>query len=115
MITKPDWNIFKAKFSENPQSNFEWLCYLLFCVEFKLPLGIFRYKNQSGIETNPVIHENEVIGWQAKFYETTLSAHKVDLIEMLKKKQRYLPRLNEDYLFLLTKNGDKGNFKVILR
>lgn len=99
MITKPDWNIFKAKFSENPQSNFEWFCYLLFCVEFKLPLGIFRYKNQSGIETNPVIHENEVIGWQAKFYETTLSAHKVDLIEMLKKSKRNHPDLTKIIFF----------------
>lgn len=99
MITKPDWNIFKAKFSENPQSNFEWLCYLLFCVEFKLPLGIFRYKNQSGIETNPVIHENEVIGWQAKFYETTLSGHKIDLIEMLKKSKGNYPELTKIIFF----------------
>lgn len=99
MITKPDWNTFRAKFSENPQSNFEWLCYLLFCVEFKLPLGIFRYKNQSGIETNPIIHENEVIGWQAKFYETTLSAHKVDLIEMLKKSKGSYPDLTKIILF----------------
>ncbi|MCM3131621.1 ATP-binding protein [Paenibacillus polysaccharolyticus] len=99
MITKPDWNIFKAKFSENPQSNFEWFCYLLFCVEFKLPLGIFRYKNQSGIETNPIIHEDEVIGWQAKFYETTLSSHKVDLIEMLKKSKGSYPDLTKIILF----------------
>lgn len=28
-MIKSDWNIFKAKFNENPQSNFEWLCYLL--------------------------------------------------------------------------------------
>lgn len=99
MITKPDWNIFKAKFSDNPQSNFEWLCYLLFCVEFRLPLGIFRYKNQSGIETNPVTHENEVIGWQAKFYETTLSGHKIDLIEMLKKSKSNYQNLTKIIFF----------------
>ena len=72
----PNWEIFKAKFSKNPQSNFEWLCYLLFCQEFKQYKGIFRYKNQSAIETNPVEIDNEVIGWQAKFYETPLSNHK---------------------------------------
>ncbi|CAH1057239.1 AVAST type 4 anti-phage nuclease Avs4 [Paenibacillus pseudetheri] len=98
-MIKPDWNIFKAKFSENPQSNFEWMCYLLFCVEFKLPLGIFRYKNQSGIETNPITHDNDVIGWQAKFYETTLSAHKIDLLEMLEKSKDRYPDLTKIIIF----------------
>ncbi|GAA0725239.1 hypothetical protein GCM10008905_20240 [Clostridium malenominatum] len=75
-IVKSDWDIFKAKFSENPQKNFEWFCYLLFCREHKKDIGIFRYKNQSGIETNPIEEGNELIGWQSKFYETTLSEHK---------------------------------------
>ena len=61
-MIKPDWNKFKAKFSENPQSNFEWFCYILFCKEFNKPIGINRYKNQSGIETNPIIKDIEVIG-----------------------------------------------------
>lgn len=34
-MVKPNWDNFKAKFSENPQGNFEWFCYLLFCQEFK--------------------------------------------------------------------------------
>ncbi|PET62780.1 MULTISPECIES: AVAST type 4 anti-phage nuclease Avs4 [Bacillus cereus group] len=87
-MIKPDWDVFKVKFSENPQNNFEWLCYLLFCKEFEKKLGIFRYKNQSGIETNPVNVEKEVIGWQAKFYQTTLSDHKSELISTLKKSKR---------------------------
>ncbi|MCM2534320.1 ATP-binding protein [Neobacillus pocheonensis] len=87
-MIKPDWNIFKAKFSENPQNNFEWLCYLLFCEEFGKDFGIFRYKNQSGIETNPVYVDKKVIGWQAKFYETTLSDHKSELIKTLIKSKR---------------------------
>lgn len=94
-IIKPDWNKFKAKFSENPQSNFEWFCYLLFCQEFNKPFGIFRYKNQSGIETNPIIKDDEVIGWQARFYETTLSDHKDDLIETITKIKRDYPNLTK--------------------
>jgi len=82
-MIKPNWNNFKAKFSENPQSNFEWFCYLLFCKEFKQDKGIFRYKNQSAIETNPVEIGNEVIGWQAKFYDTPLSKHKKEILETL--------------------------------
>ena len=82
-MIKPNWNIFKAKFSENPEGNFEWFCYILFCKEFNKPLGVHRYKNQSAIETDPIEVNGELVGWQAKFYETTLSAHKNDFIGMI--------------------------------
>jgi len=94
-MIKPNWNTFKAKFNENPQSNFEWFCYLLFCKEFKQDKGIFRYKNQSAIETNPVEVGNEVIGWQAKFYETSLSNHKKEILETLKKAKRDYPKITK--------------------
>lgn len=94
-MIKPNWDSFKAKFNENPQANFEWFCYLLFCQEFDMPAGMFRYKNQSGIETNPITKDNDVIGWQAKFYETKLSDNKADLIEMIVKSKKAYPRLNK--------------------
>lgn len=87
-MIKPNWEIFKAKFSEDPQNNFEWFCYLLFCKEFDKPFGIFRFKNQSAIETNPISKDNEVIGWQAKFYNTPLSSHKDDLVNTIEKSKR---------------------------
>lgn len=90
----PNWNAFKAKFNENPQKNFEWFCYLLFCNEFDKPVGIFRYKNQSGIETNPIKKDNQMIGWQAKFYETRLTENKAELLGMLDKVKRDYPELN---------------------
>ncbi|WP_431063958.1 AVAST type 4 anti-phage nuclease Avs4 [Methanobacterium sp.] len=98
-IIKPDWDKFKAKFSENHQDNFEWFCNLLFCKEFNQPFGIFRYKNQSGIETDPIIKEDEVIGWQAKFYETTLSSHKKDLIETIRRTKRDYPDITKIILY----------------
>ncbi len=94
-MIKSNWNIFKAKFSDNPQSNFEWLCYILFCKEFKQDKGIFRYKNQSAIETDPIKVGEEVIGWQAKFYETSLSNHKKELIETLEKAKKYYPDITK--------------------
>jgi hypothetical protein len=96
---KSDWNIFKTKFSDNPQSSFEWFCYLLFCEEFNKPMGIFRYKNQSGIETNPIVIENETIGWQAKFYDTTLSDHKSELIGTINKSKRDYPTINKILIY----------------
>ena len=94
-MIKSDWNKFKAKFSENPQNNFEWLCYLLFCKEFNKPVGIFRYKNQSAIETNPIEKEGEMIGWQAKFYDTALSNHKNDLISTIEKAKKDYPNISK--------------------
>lgn len=94
-MIKPNWHNFQAKFNDNPQKNFEWFCYLLFCQEFNKPAGIFRYKNQSGIETNPVAKDDEIIGWQAKFYDTKLSDHKSELIEMVAKSYRDYPELTK--------------------
>ncbi|MFA6353277.1 MAG: AVAST type 4 anti-phage nuclease Avs4 [Candidatus Paceibacterota bacterium] len=87
-MIKPSWDIFRAKFSENPQNNFEWFCYSLFCREFNKTTGIFRYKNQSATETDPIQEKEEVIGWQAKFYSTSLSNHSTELINILEKTKR---------------------------
>ncbi len=87
-MIKADWNIFKMKFSENPQDNFEWFCYSLFCKEFNKPHGVFRYKNQSAVETSTIQKSKDVIGWQAKFYNTTLSNHKTDLLNTIEGAKR---------------------------
>src|SRR5690606_16263605 len=110
-MIKPDWNTFKAKFSENPQSNFEWFCYLLFCLEFRKDFGVFRYKNQSGIETNPITVDKEVIGWQAKFYETTLSDNKNELIATLTKSKRDYPDINKIIFYSNQEWGQSHNSK----
>lgn len=104
-MIKPNWDIFKAKFSENPQDNFEWFSYLLFCKEFDKPYGIFRYKNQSGIETNPIEVGDEVVGWQAKFYNDTLSSHKSDLLGTLEKSKRDYPLITKIILYTNSKWG----------
>jgi len=94
-MIKSNWNIFKAKFYENPQDNFEWFCYLLFCNEHNQPKGIFRYKNQSAIETEPIEFNNEVIGWQAKFYDVSLSQKNDEILETLKKAKRDYPDITK--------------------
>ncbi|MGO4549401.1 AVAST type 4 anti-phage nuclease Avs4 [Paenibacillus sp. 2TAB23] len=98
-MIKPDWDIFKAKFSYNPQNNFEWLCYLLFCKHFNKEYGIFRYKNQSAIETNPIEVNDDVVAWQAKFYETPLSNHKNDFEDTLNKLKRDYPNVNRLHIY----------------
>lgn len=94
-MIKADWNIFKTKFSSNPQDGFEWMCYVLFCNEYGARTGIFRYKNQSAIETDPITVGDDKVGWQAKFYEHSLSNHKEEILETLTKSKRDYPDLTK--------------------
>ncbi|MCD9478040.1 AVAST type 4 anti-phage nuclease Avs4 [Photobacterium phosphoreum] len=98
-MIKPNWDIFKAKFSENPQFHFEWFCYLLFCKETNKTYGVFRYKNQSAIETNPVDIDDHCLGFQSKFYDTTLKSNKAELIGTLEKAKRDYPKLTKLLLY----------------
>lgn len=107
-MIKADWHVFRAKFSSNPQDAFEWFANLLFCREFGQPKGIFRYKNQAGIESDPIVIGSRVIGYQAKFYDSTLSEHKSDLIECLNTIKRRYSALNELHIY---SNQDWGQGK----
>lgn len=85
------WINFESKFNGGKQQKaFEALAYHLFCLEFGLEEGLFRYKNQAGIETDPAKIGEEIIGFQAKYYEssTNLSSKKDDLIEAIEKTKR---------------------------
>lgn len=98
-MIKPDWEIFSAKFSNDKESTFEWFSYLLFCREFNLPKGWFGFKNQSAIEKNPIQINEEVIGFQAKFYSSPLSNHKNDFLEMLEKAKRDYPEITKILIY----------------
>jgi len=107
-MIKPSWERFKAKFSENPQFNFEWFCYLLFCREFNKPFGLFRYKNQSAIETDPIEIDSQFIGWQAKFYDSALSNHKDDLIDTVNRAKRDYPKISKIVIYT---NHEWGQYR----
>lgn len=71
-----NWDHFNSKFSGRQRDVFQWLCYLLFCIEYDRPLGVSRYENHAGIETNPIRVGNDLVGWQAKFLEASTSSYK---------------------------------------
>ena len=104
-----NWNNFRAKFNGKEQKSFEWLCYLLFCNEFKKYKGMPRNKNQAGIETNPVVVEGKNVGWQAKFYDTRLSEHKKDFIESINTTKNRYPEVNKIIFYT---NQDFGQGKT---
>ncbi|WP_253896092.1 hypothetical protein [Solibacillus sp. R5-41] len=68
-----NWNVFQYKFTVNTRDAFEHFSYILFCNEFKIETGIFRYFNQPYVETLPVKIGDEWIGFQAKYYDATTS------------------------------------------
>lgn len=98
-MIQSNWEIFSAKFSNDKELKFEWFSYLLFCREFDLPKGWFGFKNQSAIEKNPIHLGNEIIGFQAKFYTSSLSSHKIDFLEMLIKAKRDYPELTKILIY----------------
>lgn len=107
-MVKPNWDKFKVKFSENPQDNFEWFCYLLFCKQYNKSFGIFRYYNQPAIETEPIRIGKEVIGFQSKFYEGKISSkHKNELVETVTKAKKLYPEITK-IIFYINSEFTKG-------
>jgi|SRR3989337_1137421 len=102
-MTGLNWNIFKTKFHERERTAFESLSYMLFCYEHDIKIGIFRFKNQTGIETDPLEYKGEKIGFQAKYFETKLSENKGDIIDSLQKAKAKNPELNKILIFCIGK------------
>ncbi|SHK15139.1 AVAST type 4 anti-phage nuclease Avs4 [Desulforamulus aeronauticus] len=103
-----NWNILKAKFNGKEQITFENISYLLFCDEFNQDRGIFRYKNQTGIETEPIENEGKIIGFQAKFYETKISDNVKDIEDSIAKAKYKNPNLNK-ILFYINQEFSESN------
>lgn len=99
-MQETNWKNFAAKFNGREQSSFEWFCYLLFCDEFDRPTGIFGYKNQAGIETEPVHRDGKTTGFQAKYYETSISSNKNDLKEAIKRAKDRNPTLDKILFYI---------------
>ena len=99
-MTEINWNNFKAKFNGKEQKSFERLCYLLFCGEFNQNIGLFRYKNQAGIETDPIQYNGKWIGFQSKFYETKIGDNKEDIKDSITKAKTKNPTLNKILFYL---------------
>lgn len=67
MVVEINWGNFRAKFNGKEQKTFEWLCSLLFYKEHRYFAGALRYQNQAGIEADPIMVDQDIVGFQAKF------------------------------------------------
>ncbi len=99
-MIKSIWDVFKYNFPDNPQENFEWMCYQLFCKEFNKDNGIFRRYNQPALEAEPIEVGDEIIGFQAKFYTVPLNERKSELKETIEKASKRYKKLTKILFYI---------------
>jgi hypothetical protein len=90
-----NWKIFGVKYDKRETWAFEQMSYLLFCAEFNNRIGLFRYKNQTGIETEPIEKDGKYYGFQSKYYTNSIADNKNDIIDSIKKAKSKNKQLNE--------------------
>ncbi len=95
-----NWKVFELKYDKRETWAFEKMSYLLFCAEFNNRIGLFRYKNQTGIETEPIEKDGKFYGFQSKYYTNSISANKDDIIDSIKKSKLKNKQLNELFLYI---------------
>lgn len=113
-MEKINWDKFKV-INEDYRKSFEELSYYLFCRKHKIKLGVFQYKNQIGIEVEPIKKGRSRIGFQAKWFDFAIDKNKItDSIERAKSKN---PKLNKIVFYIYcsfsesTKKGKKDDQK----
>ena len=79
----------------------------MFCKEFNKPLGVPGYQDHRHIETDPIEKNGEIIGWQAKFSELTLSSHKTKIIRLIEGAKKDYPKITK-IIFYANKNWAQG-------
>lgn len=95
-----NWKAFEYKYEQRETWAFEQMTYFLFCAEFENRIGLFRYKNQAGIETDPIEKDGKHIGFQSKYYTTSISSNKEDIIDAIKKAKSKNDELDEIFIYI---------------
>ena len=95
-----NWKAFELKNEKKEQWAFEEMSYILFCAEHNNRIGLFRYKNQVGIETEPITIEGKLCGFQSKYYTESIASNKKDIIDSIKKAKAKNVNISELYFYI---------------
>lgn len=95
-----NWKLFEIKYANRESWAFEQMSYLLFCAETGNRIGLFRFKNQAGIETEPFVIDGKYCGFQAKYYSLPITRNKKDIIDSIHKAKIKNPQLNVLFLYI---------------
>ena len=96
-MVKIDWRKFEIK-HPNYREAFEELSYHIFCRKYKMYDGIFAYKNQTGIEAEPIKIGKKYIGFQAKYFDNKINVE--DIIESIEKAKSKNQQLTNIIIFI---------------
>ena len=114
-----NWKVFGLKYDKREEWAFEQMSYLLFCAEHNNRIGLFRYKNQAGIETEPLVKGGKTLGFQSKYYTGSIATNKSDIIDSIKKAKAKNKNLDELYFYInqefsesTTKNKKKPKYQL---
>ena len=102
-----NWNSFKAKYDRREQWAFENMAYFLFCSENDCSMGVFRYKNQPGIETEPIERDGLLVGFQAKYYDCSIAQKKKDIKNSIDEAKMFHPTISK-LLFYINNEFSKN-------
>ena len=110
-----DWDSFKA-ISNDFENTFEELSNYIFCEKYEAFDQIQGRKNHAGIEREPIIDQDgELVAYQAKFLEISLSQGSSEFIKSIKTARKYYNdnpnELNIEKIILFT-NKDRGNPEI---
>ena len=110
-----NWSLFNILHLNAPIA-FEAMCYFLFCEQFNQSYGIFRYKNQAGIETEPIEYEGTLIGFQSKYIKD-INSSVADICDSINQAKKHNPQLKQYYLYINKefsegKKGKKPNAQI---
>ena len=69
MRAYPTWEQFRAKNAQNKERSFETMCRLLFKAKYGIKESLPYAFNNAGNETEPIEFGDEIVGFQAKYFE----------------------------------------------
>ena len=93
----PDWQSFAYKYRGREQAAFEDLARTLFRKEMGISVGLFQRVNHKGNETDVIIKEDKVIGFQAKYFTNGIKAG--DIIDSMKGAKESHPEQTHYYIY----------------
>ena len=73
----PSWDTFKVNYAETKEKTLEALARILFKKRYGLKESLPYFKNHAGNETDVITYNGEIIGFQAKYFDGTISATQI--------------------------------------
>ena len=117
MITMPTWDIFRYKYPTEAQQRerFEDLSRALFCIRYDIKYGIFQCANNMGNETSTITNGSDIIGFQAKYFRSTINGN--DIISSISKAHETNPLQTKIIIYtnLAFGNPPRGKSKTAVQ